>query len=87
MDNMIPETSINANTISSMARNVFSDGIASVAILSIAGVNVVRQLRLIENSQSMIAIPFNQVFYGMFDGKSVSNNVVTVYDDTICDWI
>jgi len=70
-----------------MACDVISDKVASIFAIGIMIVDIVWQLRLVENGQTMVSIPDGHMSKSVFDSKSVSNDIIAVDNNAAGDWV
>lgn len=64
-----------------MARHVVTDHVACVSVLGVVVVNVVWELRLVENGKTVVTIPDSHVSECVLNSKTISDDTVSIDDD------
>lgn len=70
-----------------MARHLVANLVASESVLGVVVVDVVWELRLVENSKTVVSVPDSHVSKGVLNSKAISDDIVAIDDDAARDWV
>ena len=79
---VVSEERVSTDSVSLVACHLVTDIVTGKLSFPIVIIDIIRELRLVENSQTMIAIPHGLVTQGMLHSKTIGDYIIAVDDNT-----